>query len=249
MNNSYQNIFDKMQNNYNITVEHFTLYNNIITQIKNTHTLFSQKNNFDFHNYSLSLDLLYYNKEIIENELNYFISCKNLALNKLYQDIYEILKKVIKLLYSFNNDQMTEKEFIAKNMHDIKHISVIKSKIDIDLLVRIFNLLKEYLNNYKVNIDTFKNFIDNNCTSKVSFDIKNLITNLNTQYKKFIVEYDGANELIFEILSSHLNISEKFIEKLNVCVKLLEKKDDIINDFINKVDESKKIDESKNIIN
>jgi hypothetical protein len=249
MNNSYQNIFDKIQNNYNITVEYFILYNNIITQIKNTHTLFLQKNNFDFHNYSLSLDLLYYNKEIIENELNYFISCKNLALNKLYQDIYEILKKVIKLLYSFNNDQMTEKEFIIKNMHDIKHISVIKSKIDIDLLVRIFNLLKEYLNNYKVNIDTFKNFIDNNCTSKVSFDIKNLITNLNTQYKKFIVEYDGANELIFEILSSHLNISEKFIEKLNVCVKLLEKKDDIINDFINKVDESKKIDESKNIIN
>ena len=51
------------------------------------------------------------------------------------------------------------------------------------------------------------------------FDIKNVIVNLNTQSKKFTVEYDGLINLFVEILASHLIIASKFTDKLK-CVSV-----------------------------
>ena len=82
-------------------------------------------------------------------------------------------------------------------------------------------LIKDYFENYKIQIENFHNFIESNCKNKQNFDIKNVIVNLNTQYKKFIVEYEGLSNIFLEILQSHFLISNKFISKLVFSIDIL----------------------------
>ena len=81
---------------------------------------------------------------------------------------------------------------------------------------------EEYLDNYKTHIEKFNNFINTNCSCKENLDIKNVVVNLNTQYKKFLVDYEGLNSLFIEILRSHNSISNRFFLKLSYATKLLQ---------------------------
>ena len=62
------------------------------------------------------------------------------------------------------------------------------------------NTIKEYFESYKTLIDNFNTFIETNCLNKKGFDIKNVIVNLNIQYRKFMVQYEGLSNLFLEIL-------------------------------------------------
>jgi hypothetical protein len=220
-----KNNLEKILLYYKKADESFIIYNNAITKIQVIHTTLLNKNIYNFVNYSLHLDLLYFNKQILENENIFFNLYKQNCLKRLYQDLYILLKQLVKTLYQFEKD-ITEKDFNMKKMENIIYYNNIKTDIDfnIDTLAPCINLINEYFNNFKHNIDNFNNFIETNCLDKKDFDIKNVIVNLNTQSKKFTVEYDGLINLFVEILASHLIIASKFTDKLNFFIKL-------INDF------------------
>lgn len=208
-------------NNYKLAQEHFIIYNDVITKIQNTHSLLLTKNTYHFLNYSLDLDLLFFNKQLIEKEYDYFLNYRKNCLNKLYQDLFILLKQVIKCLYEFETSNDNEKDFIKKKLRDISSPQCI-TDIDTEVILLCINLIKDYFEDYKMQIENFHNFIEINCSNKQNFDIKNMIVNLNTQHKKMLIEYDGLNELFSEILQSHLSISIKFINKLSHSVNSIQ---------------------------
>lgn len=208
--------------NYKTAQEHFITYNDIIAKIQNTHSLLLTKNTYNFFNYSLDLDLLYFNKQLVEKEYEYYLAYRKNCLTKLYQDLYLLLKQIIKSLYNFEaTDIESEKEYMKKKLRDIASPTSLENEIDPDTLISCANLIKDYFENYKIQIENFHNFIESNCANKQNFDIKNVIVNLNTQHKKFLIEYEGISTLFLEVLQSHFSISNKFITKLTHSIEIL----------------------------
>jgi hypothetical protein len=208
--------------NYKTAQEHFIVYNDIIAKLHNTHSVLLNKNTYNFCNFSLNLDLLYFNKQIVEKEYEYYLTYRKNCLHKLYQDLYILLKQLIKSLYEIERSEVeSEKEYIKKKLRDITAPSSLSLEIDPDTIIGCINLIKDYFENYKIQIENFHNFIEANCTNKQNFDIKSVIVNLNTQHKKFLIEYEGLSDLFLEILQSHLMISNRFISKLGFCIKIL----------------------------
>jgi len=222
MESSHSNAVLNILANYKTAQENFIVYNDIIAKLHNTHSVLLNKNTYNFCNYSLNLDLLYFNKQVVEKEYEFYITYKKNCLLKLYQDLYILLKQLIKSLYEIErSDTESEKEYMKKKLRDITAPTCITLEIDSDTIIACINLIKDYFENYKIQIENFHNFIEANCTNKQNFDIKNVIVNLNTQHKKPIIEYEGLSNLFLEILQSHLMISNRFISKLNFCVKIL----------------------------
>ena len=92
MDTSHNEHFQGILSNYKSAEDNFILYNDIITKIQNTHSALLTKNTFNFCNYSLNLDLLFFNKQIIDEELENFIKYKKNCLRKFYQDLFLLLK-------------------------------------------------------------------------------------------------------------------------------------------------------------
>ena len=223
METSHKEHFQNILNNYKSAQDNFIIYNKIITSIQNIHSGLLSKNTFNFCNYSLNLDLLFFNKQIVEEENEYFIKYKKNCLRKFYQDLFLLLKQLIKLLYEIEQDESeSEKDYIKKKIKDIIMPSAnLEIEIDQDMIVTCVNTITEYFISYKTQIDNFNNFIETNCVNKKGFDIKNVIINLNIQYKKFIVQYEGLSNLLLEILQSHLVLSTKLSSKIEFSIKLI----------------------------
>jgi len=222
MQNTHSDLILSILTNYKIAREHFIVYNDIIAKIQNTHSLLLNKNTYNFFNFSLDLDLLYFNKQLVEKEYEYFVSCRKNCIIKLYQDLYLLLKQIIKSLYNFESSESElEKDYMKKKLRDITSPNSLENDVDPDTIISCINLIKDYFENYKIQIENFHNFIEANCTNKQNFDIKNVIVNLNTQHKKFLIEYDGISTLFLEVLESHCSISKKFITKLTHAVQIL----------------------------
>jgi hypothetical protein len=136
--------------------------------------------------------------------------------------LYVLLKHIIKSLYEFeSSDIEPEKDYMKKKLRDIESPNTIELSVNSDTIISCINLIKDYFENYKIQIENFHNFIEANCTNKQNFDIKNVIVNLNTQHKKFVIEYDGLSNLFLEVLHSHYSISTKFITKLSHSITIL----------------------------
>lgn len=222
MQTTHSNLIVSILANYKTAQEHFITYNDIIAKIQNTHSLLLNKNTYNFLNYSLDLDLLFFNKQLVEKEYNFFVSYRRDCLIKLYQDLYLLLKQIIKSLYDFESTDMeSEKDYMKKKLRDIASPNSLDMEVDPDIIISCINLIKDYFENYKIQIENFHNFIESNCTNKQNFDIKNVIVNLNTQHKKFLIEYEGISTLFLEILQSHQSISNKFIAKLTHSIQIL----------------------------
>ncbi len=222
MENSHNTAILNILSNYKTAQEHFIVYNDIIAKLHNTHSVLLNKNTYNFCNYSLNLDLLFFNKQIVEKEYEYYITYRKNCLIKLYQDLYVLLKQLIKSLYEIERSESeTEKEYMRKKIRDIAPPTSVTLEIDQDVIIECINLIKDYFENYKIQIENFHNFIESNCANKKNFDIKNVIVNLTTQHKKLQIEYEGLSDLFLEILQSHLMISNRFISKLDFCVKVL----------------------------
>lgn len=224
MESAHTNLIVNILSNYKTAQEHFITYNDIIAKIQNTHSVLLNKNTYNFCNYSLNLDLLFFNKQLVERENDFFLKYRKNCLIKLYQDLYVLLKQLIKSLYEFEHERdgnELEKDYIKKKLRDIQSPNLIDFEVDPDIIISCINLIKDYFENYKIQIENFHNFIEANCTNKQNFDIKNVIVNLNTQYKKFLVEYEGLSDIFLEILQSHNLISNKFISKLAFSIQIL----------------------------
>ena len=114
-----------------------------------------------------------------------------------------------------------EKDYIKRKIKDIQPSTNLEKDIDQDMIQVCVNTIKEYFESYKTLIDNFNTFIETNCLNKKGFDIKNVIVNLNIQYRKFMVQYDGLSSLFLEILQSHLIISNKLQSKIDFSIKLI----------------------------
>ena len=222
MDTSHNENFQSILNNYKSAEDNFVLYNDIITKIQHTHSALLTKNTFNFCDYSLNLDLLFFNKQIIDEELDNFIKYKKNCLRKFYQDLFLLLKQLIKSLYEMEQTESElEKDYIKRKIKDIQSSTNLEKEIDQEMIQVCVNTIKEYFESYKTLIDNFNTFIETNCLNKKGFDIKNVIVNLNIQYRKFMVQYDGLSSLFLEILQSHLIISNKLQSKIDFSIKLI----------------------------
>ena len=222
MDTSHNDYFQSILSNYKSAEDNFILYNDIITKIQNIHSALLTKNTFNFCDYSLNLDLLFFNKQIIDVEQENFIKYKKNCLRKFYQDLFLLLKQLIKSLYEMEQTESElEKDYIKKKIKDIQPSTNLEKDIDQDMIQVCVNTIKEYFESYKLLIDNFNTFIETNCLNKKGFDIKNVIVNLNIQYRKFMVQYEGLSSLFLEILQSHLIISNKLQSKIDFSIKLI----------------------------
>ena len=222
MDTSHNEYFQSILSNYKSAEDNFILYNDIITKIQNIHSALLTKNTFNFCDYSLNLDLLFFNKQIIDVEHENFIKYKKNCLRKFYQDLFLLLKQLIKSLYEMEQTETElEKDYIKRKIKDIQPSTNLEKDIDQDMIQVCVNTIKEYFESYKLLIDNFNTFIETNCLNKKGFDIKNVIVNLNIQYRKFMVQYEGLSSLFLEILQSHLIISNKLQSKIDFSIKLI----------------------------
>ena len=222
MDTSHNEYFQSILSNYKSAEDNFILYNDIITKIQNIHSALLTKNTFNFCDYSLNLDLLFFNKQIIDVEQENFIKYKKNCLRKFYQDLFLLLKQLIKSLYEMEQTETElEKDYIKRKIKDIQPSTNLEKDIDQDMIQVCVNTIKEYFESYKLLIDNFNTFIETNCLNKKGFDIKNVIVNLNIQYRKFMVQYEGLSSLFLEILQSHLIISNKLQSKIDFSIKLI----------------------------
>ena len=91
MDTSNSNIFSKITVKHNKNKEFFANYKSIIEKLYQTHTILVNKNTSNIINFSISLDLLFFNKQQIDSELNFFTNYYQNILKCVYQDLYSLI--------------------------------------------------------------------------------------------------------------------------------------------------------------
>lgn len=99
-------------------VHNLNIYKDYIFKILQKHKTLMKTNNHSFYNFNFSLDLLYFNKQILEKEFNYFLYLISFFINKLYQDLFEHLKQLLKSLHCFYDD-IDKKTFFPNYIHNV----------------------------------------------------------------------------------------------------------------------------------
>ena len=94
MDTSHNEHFQSILSNYKSAEDNFVLYNDIITKIQNTHSALLTKNTFNFCDYSLNLDLLFFNKQIIDVEQENFIKYKKKLFKKILSRFIFIVETI-----------------------------------------------------------------------------------------------------------------------------------------------------------
>lgn len=217
---SNSNIFSEITVKHNKNKEFFANYKSIIEKLYQTHTILVNKNTSNIINFSISLDLLFFNKQQIDSELNFFTNYYQNILKCVYQDLYSLIKQLIISLHNFESKK-SEIDFLKIKIKDLEHYSKLPKIIDFILIKKIVDLIKEYYDEYSLDIENLNIFIESNYTNKQIFDLTNVIVNLKTQYNKYKVDLEGIYSKFSEILASHLLILSNYILKIEFCVNIV----------------------------
>ena len=101
--NNFKNIYD----NYNIVIKQLNNIAHDIQKLENIHKLYISNSQIDNVNYSIYIDDIKHQINIINAEYNYLNNVNNMNLNKFYRDLFKLYTKIVKILlniYKENKD-------------------------------------------------------------------------------------------------------------------------------------------------
>jgi hypothetical protein len=101
--NNFKNIYD----NYNNIIKQLNNIAHDIQKLEGVHKLYISDSQIDNVNYSIYIDDIKHQINIINSEYNYLNNVNNMNLNKFYRDLFKLYTKIVKILlniYKENKD-------------------------------------------------------------------------------------------------------------------------------------------------
>lgn len=190
-------------------------YKTYIDEISDKHKNLLSKNNFQFYEYSIHLDYMFYYKTYLQKEIDFYSLQKSIILGKLYDDLKSLKIKIIKSLHYFYNN-ILESEFISSRLKKFNDSNIINN------IQNEFNYILTLLEEYKKFVELIMNFIffNMNNNSNLLYDLKKYTeaeyTNINTLYLLYNKILKNIIDRTNDILNDHLHkiiYSNSIIEK------------------------------------
>jgi len=162
-----------------------------------------------------SINDLKFQLQLITHENSYLKTTKDIFINKVSNDLFDIGENVIMVVSSMDDINLeyqgrNEKDNIMKKIIPIKKLNT--GKFGLKHLLQLITSVLNNLDLIKNILDLFDNFI--NTTSKKmeteNFHCRNLSTNLRNQRSHLILEYNN----LCESLEHHL----KYYQELSNCI-------------------------------
>jgi hypothetical protein len=241
-NNQYnEEQFEKIVKNYKAIKNNLDNIHEDIEKLEKIHFNFvnNVENKLRFHEYGVYIDDIFYQIKLLKIEHNNQLNIHDNNLNKMYKDFFRLYSKIVKKLISIHieNSNLTpliDKKHVTDKIVNEKKQYFSKIKIfneisndnySIDDCECIYTELESRLDELVRTVDNIKNII-NNVKEKYSEGLllQTYLISLTGEKDKIIIEYNMFHRLLKSTLSSHLDISTKYLNRTETIAK------EIIND-------------------
>jgi hypothetical protein len=237
--------FNKIIKNYKSIDDNLVNTLTDIQKLEKIHNKFvsNAENKVRFHEYGTYIDDIYYQLSLLKMEYNCQQNIQSQNITKLYKDIFRLYNKIVKKLISikientnidlYNNPLMdrshwneklvTEKKQYFNKVKPFNEIS--ENHILIEDCIILFNEIESRLNDITNAIQDIMNAILN--VEEQNLDgilLSTYLISLKSEKEKVEIEHNVYHKLLLGILNSHIDISNKYLERTNQISK------EIIND-------------------
>ena len=235
-----ENIFNKINENYEKTNQNLENMANDLEKLNNTHLFYIKSiseennnvylNNNSFH-YSVYIDDIFYQEKILSMEYECMLNIYNFNIDKFYRDLYKLYLKIVKLLVNViheNNKLITKINGIDNVKSNVQNIEDIRRKFLYDI-----KIYKESESSFqKFNSDDIKKIFHailkrNSDIQEYIKDIRKHITivdkkvnrgmlietfkiSFNGNIDSLILENDLYSKILESIISNHYHVSKKY---------------------------------------
>lgn len=194
----------------------FKNYENIINSINEHHKKLLSKNTIIYYDYSSFLDYIFFYKNYLSKEYDFFKNQLNIIIYNTYIDLNNLSLRIFKSLNYFqDSSSISNLEFKNKN-------------IDENILQSQFSSILTNLKQYENNLHNLIKFIFTNISdSKLLQDLKK---NTEYEYSKLNSIYILYNKILNEIIDRNNDLILDLLSKIKYYLKIL---DDKKNQFFN----------------
>jgi hypothetical protein len=228
--------FNKIIKNYKQIHENIQNTFEDIQKLEKIHTKFvsNAENKMRFHEYGTYIDDIYFQIGQLNLEYNCQSQIQIQNINKFYKDLYRLYHKVVKKLVSikFENGsiQMTgDKKFVLDKMRiekkqffsKVKPYSEIEENhIQLDDCLIIYNEIEVRLSDLVNSINNIVDAILNVEEQRhEGVFLQTYLISLRSEKEKAEIEHNVYSKILLGILESHLQISNKYLDRTSQISK------------------------------
>lgn len=227
--------FAKIIKNYKLVHENILNTYEDIQKLEKIHTRFvsNAENKMRFHEYGTYIDDIYFQI----GQLNLEYNCQSLIqiqnINKFYKDLYRLYHKIVKKLVSIkfeNGTQMTgDKKFVMDKIRTEKKqfFSKVKPYSEINENHIQLEDCQIIYNEIEIRLSDLVNSINNIVDAIISVEeqkhegvfLQTYLISLRSEKEKAEIEHNVYSKILLGILESHLQISNKYLDRTSQISK------------------------------
>jgi hypothetical protein len=232
--------FNKIVQNYKLIQDNLSNTLEDIEKLEKIHYHFvsNAENKLRFHEYGIYVDDIYFQMNILKTEYNCQCKIQIQNVNKLYKDLYRLFNRIVKKLISMKIENSTphDKIKIANLITQERKNYFVKVKpfneiaenhIHIDECQILYNEIEIRMNEFINAIQDITHSISNAEVQKHDgLLLQTFLISMKSEKEKAEIEQNLYKKLLVGILNSHLEISNKYLERTNQISK------EILNDTV-----------------
>lgn len=240
-------LLSKNTKKFNLLVKNYkTIQDNLIntkediSKLEKIHFKFVNhaENKLRFHEYGTYIDDIYYQIKLLKVEYACQEEIQKQNINKLYKDLYRLYNKVVKKVLSIriennHSDFLGRKEIGEKFIFDRKPFyqkikpfnEITDNHINIDDCITLYGELEARLSDFLNSIQEIVNSIMVAEEQKMDgLLLQTYLISLNSEKEKCLIEHEVFQKLLKGILTNHMDVSTKYLERTTKISK------EILND-------------------
>jgi len=144
-------------------------------------------------------------KKLVERELEFFISIRNLLFKQLYQELHSISKSLLNLEVVLYADRINNQEHYKKQKYtELKPNPLVDSN-GTDEIYKLLNININSIKEITSQIGNHSNYLQEIFKKEnEGYNIRNFYYSLESQSKKLLIELDTNKNQLNNIISEHL---------------------------------------------
>lgn len=219
--------FHKIIQNYRLIQDNLNNTLEDIEKLEKVHHIFvsNAENKLRFHEYGTYVDDIYFQINLLKLEYQCQITIQHLNINKLYKDLFRLFNRLIKKLISMKFENAHGNDF-----HKMKD-RIQQERKNYFIKIKPFNEISENFihideclviySEIDLRISDFQNAVDEMIQSIRDADeqrhdgvlLQTFLISLKSEKEKAEIEHYHYKKLLIGILNSHLEISNKYLER------------------------------------
>lgn len=194
---------------------------NIISDIDQLTALHSKLiNNSDkknrFYNYGIYIDDIYFQKKILEKEMNFIKDIHEMCRRKLYGDLFRLYIKIIKLLSNIRKETSKNDSISKEYLQNIKIYYEIdqKSQYSIEDILNIYKKINEKIIEISNYISDINKSVSQICEkNNDGYSLQMYIIGLRGEKTSIETEHTNFKTVLEGIIEINRNILEKYVQR------------------------------------